>query len=176
MQACGPGPMPAISTTLIPARGPLPCPSAKVMPVIVTVVLSGWGGASVGGCRFGRATGHSVTGGWMFHPSTGGLAGRPAKPRPLVLVHRVHHGVTLAGRDEPGVDGDGEHEGDRQGDREAPPEQAGREAGCHGAGDDQDEEVVDDLHGGDRDGVGGQGEPHSLTGRGTVAAYGGEGQ
>src|SRR4051794_37868343 len=175
MQACGPGPMPAISTTLIPARGPVPCPSTYVMPVIVTALLSRWGGASVRAGLAGRPAKLSLEGG-CFQPSTGGLAGRPAKPRPLVVVQLVHDGVTLAARDEPAVDRDGEHEGDHQGDGQAPPEQAGRETRGHGSGDDQDEEVVDDLHRGDRDGVGGQGEPHSFAGRGAVAAYGGEGQ
>ncbi len=31
MHACGPGPMLAISTTLTPASGPVPCPSAYAM-------------------------------------------------------------------------------------------------------------------------------------------------
>ena len=41
MQACGPGPMPATSTTLTPRSGPVPCPSSYVMAPIMTAPLSG---------------------------------------------------------------------------------------------------------------------------------------
>ena len=33
MHACGPGPIPAISTTFTPRSGPVPCPSSYVMRV-----------------------------------------------------------------------------------------------------------------------------------------------
>src|SRR3954454_23652743 len=44
--ACGPGPMPASSTTRIPRNGPVPCPSAYAMPAILTPALSGSSGLS----------------------------------------------------------------------------------------------------------------------------------
>ncbi len=41
MHACGPGPIPAISTTFTPRSGPVPCPSSYVMRVSLTLPLSG---------------------------------------------------------------------------------------------------------------------------------------
>ena len=46
MQACGPGPMPATSTTFTPRSGPVPWPSSYVMRPIMTPPLSSSGRSS----------------------------------------------------------------------------------------------------------------------------------
>ena len=62
----------------------------------------------------------------------------------------------LAAGDQVAVDGDREDGGDGQGEAEAAPEEEVAEAGVHRAGDGEDDEVVDDLHGGDAERVGGE--------------------
>ena len=74
----------------------------------------------------------------------------------IPTVELVNDGVALAPADEPAVHRHGDDEGDGEGDSQRPPEQRGAEAGVHGAGDEQHDGVVDDLHDGDRERVGGQ--------------------
>lgn len=62
----------------------------------------------------------------------------------------MHHGVAAATSDQPAVNGERDHEGDR----EAPPEERIVKASRERTGDDEDEGVIDDLHGRDRYGVG----------------------
>lgn len=60
----------------------------------------------------------------------------------LVPMVAMHHGVALPARDEPAVDRQRDRTGDQQGGAEAPPEQRGVEAGRHGAGHEEQEEVA----------------------------------
>src|SRR6478609_9537797 len=78
----------------------------------------------------------------------------PAPPaaRSVVAVP-MNHGVALATGDQPAVDERGRDEGDREAEDDAPPELRVAEAGVDRAGDDEHEEVVDELHHRDRDGV-----------------------
>jgi len=66
----------------------------------------------------------------------------------------VHDGMPAPARDERSVDGKRRQERDREGDGQAPPEQQVCQAGVEGAGPDEDDRVVDDLHDRDRQGVG----------------------
>jgi hypothetical protein len=64
--------------------------------------------------------------------------------------------VALAAADQPLVDGCGDQERDGEGEGQRAPEQSVRQVGLHRAGDEEQHAVVDDLHDGDGQGVGGQ--------------------
>src|SRR5918995_4911900 len=112
VQACGPGPMPAISTTLMPRSGPVPCPSSilpssmpsSVMPPIMTQRLSRFvGRPSARGLDLLELEVHRV-----------GVAPVAAPGEAPVLEDRDHLRVHLtdgAALVLPGVDVDGESEG-----------------------------------------------------------------
>jgi hypothetical protein len=57
----------------------------------------------------------------------------------------VHDRVAAAACDQPAVDRERGDEGDQERDAQAPPEKRIVEPCCDGAGDDEDERVVDDL-------------------------------
>ena len=74
----------------------------------------------------------------------------------LSAVVRVHDGVALAAGDQPAVDRERDRSGDQQRDGEAAPEEEVRQPRFHRARDQEHDRVVDDLHHGDGDGVGGE--------------------
>src|SRR6266508_313598 len=78
---------------------------------------------------------------------------RTPHARWLVRVSLVHDGVAAAAGDRPTVDRERGAEGDQERDTEAPPEERIVEPRCDGAGDEENERVVDDLHGRDRERV-----------------------
>src|SRR5918995_982279 len=68
--------------------------------------------------------------------------------------------AAAAARDEPAVDGEGDDAGDGQREGERAPEQDVADAGLHRPGDGEHQRVVDDLHYGDAEGVGGERDRH----------------
>jgi hypothetical protein len=85
----------------------------------------------------------------------------------------VRQRVTLAAGEQVAVDRVRGEEGRDERDRHADPEDGVDEARIHGAGDHGHDEVVDDLHREDRDGVRGQDEPQRCT-EGQAAAQQGQ--
>src|SRR3954453_18545362 len=71
----------------------------------------------------------------------------------LMGVVLVNDGVALAARDQPAVHEGRRGEGDREADDDAPPEEWVAEAGVDRAGNGEHEQVVDQLHHRDGDGV-----------------------
>src|SRR4029434_789001 len=79
--------------------------------------------------------------------------GQPAQRRSAVNVTLMDQRVTPASGYEPPIDREGCKSGSDERKSEAAPEQEGGEAGIHGARYQNDNEIVDDLHDGDRDRV-----------------------
>src|SRR5213593_3725947 len=74
-------------------------------------------------------------------------------------MNTVDDRVAETARDEPSVDGERRDEGERERDREAGPEEDVRETRVHSARDREHDDVVDDLHGRDRQRFRGEGDP-----------------
>ena len=101
-----------------------------------------------------------------------GMNRRAPVTGPLAAVVLVRQGVALAAGQQVVVDRVGREEGRDERDRHADPEDRIDQARVHRAGDDGHDEVVDDLHREDRDGVGGQDEPQRCTEGQTAAQQG----
>ena len=169
MQACGPGPMPAISTTLTPASG-----SGALSECVAhagdhdsSTVTSG-----VAAVRVQRGV----------LVAEGGVSALAQRRTPRYSGNRGQcmswtTAWPLPRRDQPAVDRHGHHEGDRERDRQAPPEQAGRPGRrAIAPGTTRISRlstisivVIETVSDGER-------EPDALARRSAVAAYGGEGQ
>lgn len=76
-----------------------------------------------------------------------------------MTVVRMHHCVAFAAGNQPPVDRERRHRSDGQRKCKAAPEQHRVESRVHRAGDDEHDGVVDDLHDGDRCGIGGERQP-----------------
>src|SRR6478609_7145014 len=97
MHACGPGPIPAISTTFTPRSGPVPCPSWYVMSRIMTEVVSrSWSLVVAGQRRSAREHAPQELPGPLLAGFAEDLRGRALLEDPA-LVQEADRGGDVAG-------------------------------------------------------------------------------